>query len=743
MTSAGTLTVRVERARELRNVEMAFGKMDPFVKVTLHQTVLTTEVAKDGHKNPKWENAKPFEFTVPSEHGAPNARALWIEIYDKNYMSDDKLIGTGILNLPELIEHASTDAEPAFYDWVEVRTPSDQRAGEVLLKVWFKPASQSSPQQQQLPLPVAHPVGRPVAYRPGQLPGRPGSHFSSGNPSGQPSYPAAPTPAAHTRPATAHTHAAVTPAPRPPPRPVAHPAPARPAPVPVSAPAPAPVPVYLPGYSAAQAQAPVPVPTPVSAPITMIPTYAGSSLATSANAGLSPPSNIPKRVASRIHHGPRPEPPPSKLPRPPSSRPSPSSSPSPKPAAVTNLASRPSMSVNGRPGSPSGRPSSPSRPNVAGGPSRLSHRPTISGAARPLPERPSSSKNPSPHTSMSPLAQPPASMAPPASIAAPAEPMAGAFQDDPTGPLANRMSYLGLGAPAVGGLASPTSPMAPPPMGYASPMATGAAAPGTGYPSPMMPFGASNAGPFMMPTPTPLQSPLQMPMPTPGAGSGSNGQQALPPAGPFALSMPMPQAPPVLAQHSGGSATSAGGSPRPGPNALPDLPPMVPLVPAGSTPNGSVSSTATGGNGGMPADLPPTVPMMYTGGAMAGGPMQATSPAQTGAAPGPWALPQSGAPTPVQAPYRYSMYAQPSMYETPYMGAVQPGAFQQQAVSGYQQAVGGYPMAGGYQQVGQQLSGYQQPGQPMAAYQPFGGVQPQMGGAAGPAAYPAYRGYGY
>ncbi|KAJ3358942.1 hypothetical protein GGF32_009871 [Allomyces javanicus] len=163
----GKLHVLVERARELRNVEMIMKKMDVFVRVKFANADAVTPVAKGMHKTPTWANPTPFEFAVRGQAGGGSAAAvLWVEALDKNY-HNDALIGAGTLNVAAMLEKTSTKETPAFYEWVQLASAQGTSAGEVLLKVWFVPDAAPVAQQH---------VGVPTYQPGGVLPSRPPMH---------------------------------------------------------------------------------------------------------------------------------------------------------------------------------------------------------------------------------------------------------------------------------------------------------------------------------------------------------------------------------------------------------------------------------------------------------------------------------------------------------------------------------------------------------------------------------------
>ncbi|KNE70387.1 hypothetical protein AMAG_14526 [Allomyces macrogynus ATCC 38327] len=172
----GKLHVLVERARELRNVEMIMKKMDVFVRVKFANSDAVTPVAKGMHKTPTWANPSPFEFSVRGQAGGGSAApVLWVEALDKNY-HNDALIGAGTLNVAAMLDKASTKEAPAFYEWVQLASAQGTSAGEVLLKVWFVPDAAPVVQQN---------VGVPTYQPGGVLPSRPPMHHGRPQPQQQ------------------------------------------------------------------------------------------------------------------------------------------------------------------------------------------------------------------------------------------------------------------------------------------------------------------------------------------------------------------------------------------------------------------------------------------------------------------------------------------------------------------------------------------------------------------------------
>ncbi len=90
-----SLTVRPLNAQLTRDTEM-FGKMDPYVKITHGNTVVKSQVNEDGGKTPKWNDSLQMPFY--------NNQNIVIEVYDKEKVGTDKIIGDGILMADQVIQ---------------------------------------------------------------------------------------------------------------------------------------------------------------------------------------------------------------------------------------------------------------------------------------------------------------------------------------------------------------------------------------------------------------------------------------------------------------------------------------------------------------------------------------------------------------------------------------------------------------------------------------------------------------
>ena len=107
---SGKLTLTVIEAKLTRDTE-AFGKMDPFVKVTIGAKTVKTKVKEDAGKEPVWNET--FEFTV--DHKEDD---IFLEIHEEDAFSDD-FIGDATFRISALCQD---DPESSgIQEWFEIK----------------------------------------------------------------------------------------------------------------------------------------------------------------------------------------------------------------------------------------------------------------------------------------------------------------------------------------------------------------------------------------------------------------------------------------------------------------------------------------------------------------------------------------------------------------------------------------------------------------------------------------------
>jgi len=152
----GTLIVKPEYARLTHDVD-TFTRMDPYCTVKIGSQSQSTKVCEKGGKNPNWGTAS-FSFRITSED------IVNIEVWDKDLISKNDLIGEGSLAIPTIISggpNCSLNC-PLFY--------KGKAAGEVYLQFeWYSDAGAGQQGFGMPPGGYVHPP--PQNYPPGyQMP---------------------------------------------------------------------------------------------------------------------------------------------------------------------------------------------------------------------------------------------------------------------------------------------------------------------------------------------------------------------------------------------------------------------------------------------------------------------------------------------------------------------------------------------------------------------------------------------
>jgi Ca2+-dependent lipid-binding protein len=115
----GTLKVTVVEARKLTDVDL-FGKSDPYVKLVLNATKSQSTTIKKSDLNPKYN--EEFNFLTEGE------KELKVEVWDRNTIGSDELIGSEIVPLQDVYKKGFLDG------WFKIKSNKDKRNhGEVHL----------------------------------------------------------------------------------------------------------------------------------------------------------------------------------------------------------------------------------------------------------------------------------------------------------------------------------------------------------------------------------------------------------------------------------------------------------------------------------------------------------------------------------------------------------------------------------------------------------------------------------
>ncbi|CAG8634886.1 3811_t:CDS:2 [Funneliformis caledonium] len=121
----GVLKVTVIEAKNLKD-EDKLGKSDPYVKLMIEGKKEQTTV-KSGDLNPTYN--EEFLFDIDGE------KSLKLEVWDKDHIGKDDLIGKNDVKLSHAISKGSEDI------WVTMREHTIGRSrGEVHLKLEFTPS---------------------------------------------------------------------------------------------------------------------------------------------------------------------------------------------------------------------------------------------------------------------------------------------------------------------------------------------------------------------------------------------------------------------------------------------------------------------------------------------------------------------------------------------------------------------------------------------------------------------------
>ena len=146
----GTLIVKPQYARLTHDTE-TFSRMDPYCSVKIGSQTQNTSVCENGGKNPNWAGAS-LSFRITSED------IVNIEVWDKDLMSKNDMIGQGSVSLSAVTSGSNTTQTCQLLY-------KGKGAGEVYVQCeWYPDAAKKDPaagaQGMQYP---------PVGYPPGQM----------------------------------------------------------------------------------------------------------------------------------------------------------------------------------------------------------------------------------------------------------------------------------------------------------------------------------------------------------------------------------------------------------------------------------------------------------------------------------------------------------------------------------------------------------------------------------------------
>lgn len=141
---AGELTLTLEYGHGLKDKDW-FGKQDPYCIITVGNQTMRSKTAKDGGKNPVWN--QQFRFNIINENN------FTIKVMDEDVGGDDH-IGDGIGQLAKVRGGSHTDRQ----DITLVSRKGGKARGHITVTLTFLPNKSLKPQATQ-----AQPYGYPAA----------------------------------------------------------------------------------------------------------------------------------------------------------------------------------------------------------------------------------------------------------------------------------------------------------------------------------------------------------------------------------------------------------------------------------------------------------------------------------------------------------------------------------------------------------------------------------------------------
>ena len=127
----GNIHLNIVQARDLVKTDL-IGKSDPYAVVTYGNDKIMTKTVKNS-QNPDWN----FEADIPFD--PTYSDTLKIEVFDKDKLGKDKLIGTSFLDLPNIADGRSLDEV-----WIPLKGVKPGKSGEIQLSAEYTPDISSS-----------------------------------------------------------------------------------------------------------------------------------------------------------------------------------------------------------------------------------------------------------------------------------------------------------------------------------------------------------------------------------------------------------------------------------------------------------------------------------------------------------------------------------------------------------------------------------------------------------------------
>ncbi|CAB4396850.1 hypothetical protein RhiirA5_365103 [Rhizophagus irregularis] len=109
----GNLKATVVEAKKLTDVDL-FGKSDPYVKLVLSDNKSQSTTIKKGELNPKYN--EEFNFVTDGE------KELKVEVWDRNTIGSDELIGSEVIPLAKVYESGFLDT------WIKIKSSHSKRS---------------------------------------------------------------------------------------------------------------------------------------------------------------------------------------------------------------------------------------------------------------------------------------------------------------------------------------------------------------------------------------------------------------------------------------------------------------------------------------------------------------------------------------------------------------------------------------------------------------------------------------
>ncbi|RGB25744.1 C2 domain-containing protein [Rhizophagus diaphanus] len=109
----GNLKATVVEAKKLTDVDL-FGKSDPYVKLVLSDNKSQSTTIKKGELNPKYN--EEFNFVTDGE------KELKVEVWDRNTIGSDELIGSEVIPLTKVYESGFLDT------WIKIKSSNSKRS---------------------------------------------------------------------------------------------------------------------------------------------------------------------------------------------------------------------------------------------------------------------------------------------------------------------------------------------------------------------------------------------------------------------------------------------------------------------------------------------------------------------------------------------------------------------------------------------------------------------------------------